>query len=174
MKKLMWSLLCIAGAGALLPGCLKDNSAALPAIDCAAETAAAPAAETTTLKKQLDSLRIGMVTEDTHGFYYTIDSVSIPSATEAYATPCSNVAVTYTITKLGDTTAVFEKSDSVVAISLPYNNVAGLKAAIPLMKKGATMKLYLPPSLAYGASGYKSIPGNTYVMFTIKLYDFTN
>ena len=171
MKKLICSLLLVISTGIFTTGCLKDNSNTTPSIDCEGITATAPAGEVITLQQRLDSLGIPATQQDPHGFFYSMDS-SNTTDSAVHATPCSNVAITYSIARLGDT--IFEKSDSVIAVSLPYTNVLGLKAAIPLMKKGAAMTLYLPPSLAYGVSGYKTIPGNTYVTFTIKLYDFSN
>lgn len=172
MIKSVVSLLLIAGISALTTGCLKDNSNAIPAVDCASVIVTAPVGEISTLQHRLDSLGISSSTiKDPHGFFYSMDSTQVPDSAN-HATPCSNIAVTYSIAKLGDT--VFEKSDSVVAVSLPYTNVLGLKAAVPLMKKGASITLYLPPSLAYGPSGYKTIAGNTYITFTLTLYDFSN
>ena len=171
MKKQIVSLLFMAVTSFFVVGCLKDNSSALPAIDCEAITQTATTDEISTLQQRLDSLHISGTVQDPHGFFYNMDSTAA-SATGAHPTPCANTAVTYSIARLGDT--VFEKSDSVIAVSLSYTNVIGLKAAIPLMKKGATMNLYLPPSLAYGSTGYKNVPGNTYITFTIKLYDYSN
>ncbi len=159
------------GISVFITGCLKDNSNATPAIDCDGITITAPVGEISTLKQRLDSLGILSTQQDPHGFFYSMDSTKATDS-GVHATPCSNVAVTYSIARLGDT--VFERSDSVIAISLPLTNVIGLKAALPLMKKRATMTLYLPPSLAYGTSGYKTVPGNTYMTFTITLYDFSN
>lgn len=157
--------MCIA-----VSGCLKDNSSNVPAIDCSTITTAAPSTEIGILRQKLDSIHVFSRSEDPRGFFYTMDSTAVPDS-GAHATPCSNVAVTYSVSQIGG--EIFERKDTAIAFSLS-NSILGWKEAVPLMKKNATMTLYLPPSLAYGETGYQSVPANAYLTFVIKLYDYSN
>ena len=47
-----------------------------------------------------------------------------------------------------------------------------IKIGLPLIKKGGHIKLVIPSSLAYGCSGYGTIPPNTPLFFDINLIDF--
>ncbi len=100
MIKSVVSFLLIAGMSAVTTGCLKDNSNAIPAVDCASVIVTAPVGEISTLQHRLDSLGISSTTiKDPHGFFYSMDSTQIPDSAD-HATPCSNIAVTYSIAKL--------------------------------------------------------------------------
>ena len=151
-----------------LNSCIKDNSSNIPVVDCSVVTTAAPSAEITTLKHYLDSSAISAV-QDSRGFFYKMDS-TVATDSGSHATVCSNIAVTYKGTFLNGTT--FDSSNT--AVELPLSNtILGWKEAVPLMKKNASITLYLPPSLAYGSAGYPpTIPGNAYLIFTITLYNF--
>ena len=47
--------------------------------------------------------------------------------------------------------------------------IAGWQEALPLMKTGATWMLYIPPSLAYGATGAGPIGPNETLVFKVNL-----
>jgi FKBP-type peptidyl-prolyl cis-trans isomerase FkpA len=47
--------------------------------------------------------------------------------------------------------------------------IAGWDQGVPGMKVGGRRRLTIPPSLAYGSSGYLSIPGNSTLVFEIDL-----
>ena len=166
MKKLMFSLCSIVACFAV-SSCLKNgssnntNSCTVTTI-----TTAAPDSEVVRLKTFLDSSGISAI-KDNRGFYYTMDTTIADSA---HATNCSYIAFTYKGTFLNGT--VFDSSNQVITYPLA-NFLVGWQEAIPLMRKNASMTLYLPPSLAYGAAGKApAIPGNSYLIFYIKLYDF--
>ena len=54
--------------------------------------------------------------------------------------------------------------------SFPVNGViAGWQEALPLMKTGSTWMLYIPPSLAYGATGAGPIGPNETLVFKVHL-----
>lgn len=158
------AILCLAGA----VSCLKNNSNNTPTIDCSSPTTAAPASETAVLKRYLDSSATFAV-QDTRGFFYVMDS-TVADSVSGHPTICSGIAVTYKGALLNGT--AIDSSNS--AITIPLSNViVGWQEMLPLMRKNATVKLYLPPSLAYGSVGSSTaIPPNAYLVFTIKLYDF--
>ncbi len=47
--------------------------------------------------------------------------------------------------------------------------IAGWDQGVPGMKVGGKRRLTIPPSLAYGSTGYGSIPPNTTIVFEIDL-----
>ncbi len=146
---------------------MKNKSDNVPEVDCSTVTQTASAEEVTTLKHYIDSSAVSAV-QDSRGFFYSMDSTVADSA--SHATVCSNVAVTYKGTLLNGT--VIDSSNTVLTFQLS-NVITGWKEMLPLMIKKASVTLYLPPSLAYGTIGYlPAIPGNAYLVFTIKMYDF--
>ncbi len=170
----MRKLFLITGLCAALgiSSCLKDNSGSTPTVDCSTIATAAPSSEIFPLKTYLEDSGINAV-QDYRGFFYTMDSTAVPDSITNRAKVCSSVAVTYK--------GYFENGhgfdSSVTPVSFPLSTaITGWQEALPLMKKGATMTLYLPPSLAYGSAGSTGspqvIPPNTPIIFTIKLYDY--
>ena len=165
MKKHTFTALILLAIAVVIGSCIKNNTTPR---DCAAVTAVAPAAETARLKQYLDSTGTTAI-QDSRGFFYNLDLSG--STDTLHPTVCSDVSVTYTVTYLnGDT---LETSGPTTPISLNLSGtITGWQEAIPLMKKNANMVLYLPPSLAYGSSDYQGVPGNSYLIFTIKLWGF--
>lgn len=50
--------------------------------------------------------------------------------------------------------------------------VIGWQEGIPLIGAGGKIKLYLPPSLAYGSQAVSGIPANSILVFDIDLLGF--
>jgi FKBP-type peptidyl-prolyl cis-trans isomerase FkpA len=56
--------------------------------------------------------------------------------------------------------------------------IEGWKIGLPLIQKSGKIKLYIPPSLGYGASDIKDnngvvvIPANSMLIFDVSLVDF--
>ena len=50
--------------------------------------------------------------------------------------------------------------------------ILGWQEALPLMKNGDKMTIFVPSALGYGTSGSGSIPGNAILIFDIELQDF--
>lgn len=165
MKKWITVVLTLMVISIAMNGCMKNETAAP---SCPPLTITAPANEVAVLKTYIDSNHIA-TTQDSRGFFYSIDFAA--STDTAHPTTCSAVSVTYTGTFLNG--AVFDSTGADRPVSFNLSaTIAGWQEAIPLMNSNANMILYLPPSLAYGASGYSRIPGNSYLIFKIKLLGF--
>jgi len=64
----------------------------------------------------------------------------------------------------------FETGDSV---TFALNRVIpGWTEGVQLMQVGSTYRFFIPPNLAYGTGGQGPIPGNSVLIFRIKLLDF--
>jgi FKBP-type peptidyl-prolyl cis-trans isomerase FkpA len=128
----------------------------------------APAAEVAQLESYLASASI-TATKHCSGLYYVIDAPGTASATP---TICSIVSVKYKGTLTNGT--VFDQATSPVSFQLG-GLIESWKKGIPLIKGGGKIKLYCPPSLAYGSqdirdgSGNVVIPGNSILIFEIEL-----
>lgn len=78
----------------------------------------------------------------------------------------STVSAAYTGTFMDG--KVFDSSTT--PISFPLTGVIkAWQIAVPMIAPGGEIKIITPSSLAYGSSGYSSIPGNTPLYFDIKL-----
>ena len=146
----------VLGIMVVLLGCSKsDNNR-----NCSAVTIKAPVNEITALKAYIDSNHIDATT-DPRGFYYKI----ITEGRGNHPNICSSIVVTYSA-KLTDGTKVDNGTN--VPFDL-YTLIIGWQEAIPLIAKGGSVILYLPPSLGYGTAGAGSIPPNSMLIFMIKL-----
>ncbi len=125
-------------------------------------TTVASAAEVANLKAYLDSNSL-TYTAHPNGFFYNITSLG------SGATPvvCSNVTVQYS-GRLTTSTTPFDASNG-VTFTLGQL-ITGWQLGIPLIKKGGSITLYIPPSLGYGSGGAgATIPPNSNLVFTISL-----
>lgn len=165
MKRWITVVLILMVISIVLNSCMKDETTTR---SCKPLATTAPANEVAVLKAYIDSNHI-VTTQDSRGFFYSIDFAA--STDTAHPTTCSAVSATYTGTFLNGTVFDSTGADRPVSFNLSAT-IAGWQEAIPLMNSNANMILYLPPSLAYGASGYSSIPGNSYLIFKIKLLGF--
>ena len=148
----------------LLTSCLKNNDDVCNYDACAVS---APASEVTQLESYLASASI-TATKHCSGMYYTIDAAG------SGATPniCSTVSVKYT----GQLTNgnVFDQATTPVSFALS-NLIEAWKKGIPLIKSGGKIRLYCPPSLAYGSqeirdgAGNVVIPANSILIFDVEL-----
>jgi FKBP-type peptidyl-prolyl cis-trans isomerase FkpA len=146
----------------LIAACNKSSSP-----DCSGPKDVASAAETAKLKTYLgaDSLTY---TQHPNGFFYKITTAGTGTASP---TVCSAVLVKYS-GRFTTSTTPFDENKTGVAFDL-NRLIKGWQIGIPLLKKGGSMILYLPPSLAYGSQGsLPTIPGDSYLVFTIDLVDF--
>lgn len=161
MMKFSWCLLLM---GMMFSGCLKSDKGC----PYKESNITAPATEQQQVEAYLSANGITAV-KHASGLYYQI--VSNGSA----VTPqlCSSVSVGYT-GKLANGT-VFDTQN---LISFDLGRVIeGWKKGLQLIQKGGQIKLYIPPSLGYGANDVKNnsgaviIPANSMLIFDVEIFD---
>ena len=166
MKK--WFLILCAVPFFFLGSCKKDDAS-----KCVYTKSAtvAPAAQVAYLDSVLALNSISAV-QDSSGVFYTIDSVG------SGLNPgiCSNVIVTYSGYIFGNAVP-FDNTTDTSGVSLALGSlVVGWQNALPHLKAGGKITLYIPPSLGYGdqdkknADGDVIIPRNSYLKFNIHLF----
>ncbi len=110
-----------------------------------------------------------------NGMFYSIGTQGTGTSPGA----CSTLSVFYTGKFITGTTdgAVFDSNTSNASpanLDL-YRLITGWRIAMPVLKTGGSITLYIPPSLGYGSNDVKDgngvviIPGNSYLKFTINL-----
>ena len=138
--------------------CLKKDSGC----NYGADNQVAPLSEQTALKAYLDSAGIA-VTKSPQGFYYQI----INSGIGTMPSQCSQITVAYKGWLTSGT--VFDQSTHTI-LTLG-SLIDGWREGVPLIRKGGEIKLYLPPSLAYGSTSTPAIEANSILIFDISLID---
>lgn len=109
-------------------------------------------------------------TKDANGIYYNIitqgTGTAITSAT-------ANIKVAYTGNLL--TGSIFDRATTASPLSINIGTtIEGWKLAVPLIKAGGKMKLYIPSRYAYGATASNGLPANSILEFEIELIEVTN
>jgi FKBP-type peptidyl-prolyl cis-trans isomerase FkpA len=105
--------------------------------------------------------------------YYSIDAAGSGNT----PTICSYVSVKYKGMLTNGN--IFDQSSSPVSFQLG-GLIESWKKGIPLIKPGGKIKLYCPPSLAYGSqvikdgSGNVVIPANSILIFEVELVSVSN
>lgn len=135
--------------------CKKDDP-------CEPSTFKAPEAETNALRTILDNQNIDY-TEDPRGFFYVITKAEAGEKPDI----CSRVRVKYELSLMNGN--VIETTPD-VTFQLG-GLILGWQMGIPLIGKGSTITLYLPPALAYGDQSTSNIPANSNLIFEIELLD---
>jgi FKBP-type peptidyl-prolyl cis-trans isomerase FkpA len=149
----------------VLSSCLKDKTSTTN--NCVTNTTGIPTStEISDLQAYLTSKNITNATQDSRGFFYVITNAG------AGATPSSSstVIVKYvgTLTNGNE----FDRNRNAGGETFPLNQlIKGWQYGIPLIKKGGSITLYLPPTLAYGCTAAGSIPPGSTLIFTIDLVD---
>ncbi|HEY0678509.1 MAG TPA: FKBP-type peptidyl-prolyl cis-trans isomerase [Chitinophagaceae bacterium] len=161
MMKFSWCLLLL---GVLLSGCLKSDKGC-PYTESGI---IAPASEQQQVEAYLAANNLTAV-KHASGMYYQI--VNPGSAVKPEL--CSVVTVGY-LGKLANGT-VFDQQN---IISFDLGRVIeGWKKGLQLIQKGGVIKLYIPPTLGYGAYDVKDangtvvIPANSMLIFDIEMFD---
>lgn len=128
-------------------------------------TGVVSAAEIATIQTYLTANSIA-ATQDPGGFFYQI----IAPGDGVSPTVASTVSVNYKGKFTNGT--VFDSNDGKPVVTFKLSGVIkGWQLGVPLIKKGGTIILYLPPTLAYGCYDYNGIPGNSTLIFNIQLVD---
>jgi FKBP-type peptidyl-prolyl cis-trans isomerase FkpA len=126
----------------------------------------APTSEQNAVKAYLDSNKI-TATLSQSGFYYSIVSQGSGSTPNL----CSHITVSYK-GQLTDGTIFDQENDQIFTLG---DLIDGWKKGLPLIQSGGEIKLYIPPSLGYGSTGYKDnsgnviVPQNSILIFDINL-----
>ena len=157
----------------VMAACGKSSSNTTTVCTNIAFTAQAPASEKQTLKAFLDTNHI-TYTSDTSGVCYVILSPGSGTSVPNY---CSQVTVDYVGRVLNSSAPPFDQTTSSTGprTFTLRNLIGGWQIGIPLIKKGGSVRLYIPPSLAYGSAGQgAAVPPDAYLSFDISLVDFTN
>jgi FKBP-type peptidyl-prolyl cis-trans isomerase FkpA len=161
MRNLVWGFLCFV----LFYGCKKESGCGYND-----QHVVAPANEQQAVQNYLTTNNITSAAKDSSGLYYEILNMGDG---EAAPNLCSQVSLTYT-GKLTSGT-IFEQKSTAFTLG---SSIEGLRKGIPFVKKGGHIRLYIPPTLAYGAreikdeSGKVIIPANSILLFDISLTSF--
>jgi FKBP-type peptidyl-prolyl cis-trans isomerase FkpA len=129
----------------------------------------APDSEIVRLDNYITSQNITGLTKDPSGFYYKI----VNAGTGSVAGQCNVIGFTYAVALTNGN--IVEKSDQTKFYPLK-DLIFGWRIAIPYIKTGGSLKLYLPPSFAYGQenkydniTGQVTIPKNSILIFDVSL-----
>lgn len=140
----------------VLAGCTKSSNSGK--CNFTTTTAVAPDAEIAALRASLDA----SYTQHPSGIFYKI----VTQGAGAIPVVCSDVTVKY-IGRVTTATIPFDENTATFTLG---QLIAGWQIGIPLIQKGGSIILYIPPSLGYGSRGAgPSIPPNSYLVFTIDL-----
>jgi FKBP-type peptidyl-prolyl cis-trans isomerase FkpA len=164
MNKKLLFILAAASLSFAIISCVKSNP--VPQNNCVPNSTGIPtAAEIASLKAYLKA-DSSTTPFDSRGFFYNI----ITQGTGVTPTLSSTITFKYVGTLENGTE--FDRNN------IPNGNVfrlseliKGWQYGIPLIKKGGSIKLYLPPTLGYGCNNSGIIPGGSNLIFTIDLVD---
>lgn len=147
----------------VLASCKKTDDS----VPCIANNTGVPtAAEIASVQAYLTSKGI-TATQDPGGFFYII------VAPGTGVTPALNSKITAKYVGTLENGTQFDQNKNAAGDFLgPLNQlILGWQRGLPLIKKGGSIKLYLPPSLGYGCSGSGSIPPASNLIFSMELVD---
>jgi FKBP-type peptidyl-prolyl cis-trans isomerase len=157
-------LLVFASVAIVFVSCKKATNDSCP---YTASTAVAPASEITALQGYITANHPAAI-QHPSGVFYEITA----AGTGATPVACSAITVKYT----GKLTNGNQFDQNLIG----YTNtlgalIQGWQRALPLIKAGGSIILYIPPSLGYGNQDQRDqygavvIPANSIIIFTIEL-----
>lgn len=162
-------LILLLGISIVSVSCLKsgERTCGFPSVDVSA-----PKSEQDSIKAWLDTNHIEAVKHPT-GFYYKIVT---PGEGNDTMTLCSEILIDY-VGQFKSGQVFDQHTNSYLVLG---SLIEGWKKGIPLIRRGGEIKLYIPPSLAYGPNDYVDresgavlVPGNSMLIFSVKLKDYT-
>lgn len=154
----------------MILACAKDNNNVYTCTP-SNPTTVAPGSELTALETYLAGKGLlGSVTRHANNFYYKIEE----QGSGIVANTCSNVRVSYEGKLANDSTFTSPGELSNPQTYTLNRLILGWQLGLQLIQKGGKIKLYLPPSLAYGSNAVGTIPANSILIFEISLIDVTN
>ena len=135
-------------------------------INCVANNTGVPtSAEIASLQAYLASKSI-TATQDPAGFFYII----VAPGTGATPNLSSTITVKYSGTL--ENGSEFDHNSNPAGNTFPLAGlILGWQKGIPLIRKGGSIKLFLPPTLGYGCTQAGSIPPGSNTIFSIDLLD---
>ncbi|WP_017257231.1 FKBP-type peptidyl-prolyl cis-trans isomerase [Pedobacter arcticus] len=109
-------------------------------------------------------------TKDANGIYYNIIT---PGTGTAITSTAASVKVAYTGNLL--TGSVFDSATNSSPLTINIaSTIEGWRIAVPLIKAGGKIKLYIPSRYGYGATPSNGLPANAILEFEIELIEVTN
>jgi len=166
MRKVVIAVLL---AVAIFSGCAKSSSSATCTYDpCSLK---APANEVTQLETYLANAGITTAIKHCSGMYYQIKS----AGSGAMPTACSYVTVNYKGSLTNGN--VFDQTTTTPASFPLATLIESWRKAMPLVQKGGSITMYIPPTLGYGyadqkdANGNIVIPSGSILIFDVQLID---
>lgn len=153
-------ILAFAALPFIFCGCLKSDSGSTS--NCIPNNTGVPtAAEIASLQSYLNANAI-TATQHSGGFFYIILSPG--------SGPTPNLSSTVTVKYTGtlENGTIFDQNTSGAVFPLAQL-ILGWQRGLPLIQKGGAIKLFLPPSLAYGCNQAGSIPPGSNTIFSIEL-----
>ena len=162
MKTKQLFILVFAAMSLTFGSCSKSDSGNTS--NCVANNTGVPtAAEISSLQNYITSNNI-TATQHSGGFFYRI----VAQGSGATPNLTSRITVKYTGTLTNG--SVFDQNTTGVTFTLSQL-ILGWQRGLPLIQKGGSIILYLPPSLAYGCQQAGSIPPGSNLIFSIDLVD---
>ncbi len=152
-------ILTFAVLSFMIGGCSKSGS---NNSTCVSNNTGVPTAEEVASLQAYLSANAITATQDPGGFFYII------TAPGSGATPTLTSTVTFKYTGSLQNGNVFDQSQTGVTYVLSQL-ILGFQKGIPLIRKGGSIKLFLPPSLGYGCTQAGSIPPGSNLIFTVDL-----
>ena len=142
----------------VLSSCSKSAVSSCPYSE---STITVPAAEAASLQAYVTANHPAAILHSS-GLYYEITAAGAGSSPSI----CSTVTVKYS----GYLTSGFKFDENLSGVTFALGQlIIGWQKGLPLIKKGGSINLYLPPSLGYGSAGSGNIPGNSITIFVIQL-----
>ena len=157
--------LCLLAVLVFATGCFKNSNGC----SYTDNNIVAPASEVTALENYLFSNGITSAVKHPAGFYYEV----VDQGTGPKPALCSIVSVNYTGKLTNGNPFDSQTSQSFQLGAL----IEGWRKGLPLIQKGGSIKLYIPPSLGYGAvdvkdnQGNVAVPANSILIFDIDLLE---
>jgi len=156
LKKILIGFVVLAS----FTGCLKSGNFPDPCDYDPCEFKA-PDAEIQNVQTYLTANSIPAI-QHCSGLFYVIET----QGTGANPQTCSNINVKYEGRLTNGT--LFDSNSQGVTFNLS-EVINGWRNALPVLKAGGRMHLFVPPSLGYGSSAVGSIPPHSILVFTIDL-----
>ncbi len=165
---MMKQLLFLSAIVVTFSACLKSNSNS--SCSYTNSTIVAPSSEISALKGYLSGNNSAAL-QDTSGIFYQITNPGTGTVTPGV---CSTITASYVGKFTNGNT--FDSSATNFS-SVLGRLVVGWQKGLPYIKKGGSIKLYIPPSLGYGVkdvidqNGVIVVPANSILIFNIQLLD---